>query len=159
MLFWQPFLDDFQELFKSFACKCVIYQNVQKGSQFLMVPIVFQSNNFNCSKQCSENDQFLYQFPLFGFLQITFDTYCKSLQTGQNIVIHILPFPKHYNMLYFSSHLPPKSMSENCQFWAKNAIFRHFWRFFGYFQALLSVENLNQNTTCCSVLDLVECEQ
>ena len=38
---------------------------------------------------------------LFGFWQITFDTYCKSLQNDQNIVEHILPIPKHYDMLYF----------------------------------------------------------
>ena len=43
----------------------------------------------------------LYQVHLFAFWQITFDAYCKSLQTGQNIVDHILPIPKHYNMLYF----------------------------------------------------------
>ena len=72
-----------------FHCNAV-YVNVQKGSQFLMVPIVCQLNNFNCSKQCSENDQFLYQFPLFRFWQITFDTYRKSLQTGQNVIVHIL---------------------------------------------------------------------
>ena len=65
-------------------------------------------------------------------------------------------------MLYLSSHLPPKSKSENCQFWAKNSIFtifRHFQRFFAYFQALVSVANFNQNTTCYSVLELVECGQ
>ena len=30
---------------------------------------------------------------------------------------------------------------------------------FAYFQALISVANLNQNTTCYSVLESVECEQ
>jgi hypothetical protein len=43
--------------------------------------------------------------------------YCKPLQTGQNIFANILPISKHNNMLYFGQDLPPKSVSENCQFW------------------------------------------
>jgi hypothetical protein len=34
-----------------------------------------------------------------------------------------------------------------------------FLEFSAYFQALISVTNLSQNTTCYSILDLVECEQ
>jgi hypothetical protein len=31
--------------------------------------------------------------------------------------------------------------------------------FFAYFQALISGENIDQNTTCYSVLEMAECEQ
>ena len=37
--------------------------------------------------------------------------------------------------------------------------FSSFLAFFAYFQALISGENIDQNTTCYSVLKLAECEQ
>jgi hypothetical protein len=66
-------------------------------------------------------------------------------------------------MLNSGSDLPSKSMSENCQFWTKNAIFYDFSSFlvffFAYFQALILGANLNQNTTYYNVLEMVECGQ
>ena len=52
-------------------------------------------------------------------------------------------------------------MSENGQFWTKRYFcdFSSVLTFFAYFQALILVANLNQNTTCYSVLEMVECEQ
>jgi hypothetical protein len=37
--------------------------------------------------------------------------------------------------------------------------FQSFLAFFAYFQALISWENINQNTTCYSVLETVEYQQ
>ena len=53
-------------------------------------------------------------------------------------------------------------MSENGQFSAKKCYFYDFSSFLAfsvYFQALISVANLKQNTTYYDVLESVECEQ